>query len=195
MNSININMKKVSFIQRPFLYGAIPTWMPLQLNSVPNYFISQFYCKTKGGIKLNVIGQTYWLANCEYGVLSGSFDKYSSALVSTDWSLPRLCILSFSIIIYNHTGIAININTLHNTRPNLAVSVDAGKHTCPLCLWPRRKSSRGSKQSLLRNMIEDKCLLRNCTPFPIDDDRFGRGTETLNGSKSSSRMYGSLNLQ
>nr|GMD66733.1 hypothetical protein Iba_chr12cCG17850 [Ipomoea batatas] len=37
-------------------------------------------------------------------------------------------------------------------------------------------------------MIEERCRLRNITPFPIDDDLVGRGMDTLNGSKSSSRM-------
>jgi hypothetical protein len=40
--------------------------------------------------------------------------------------------------------------------------------------------------SLSWKSLEDKCLLRNCTPLPMDFDREGRGKDALNGSKSSS---------
>lgn len=53
-------------------------------------------------------------------------------------------------------------------------------------------SSRGSKQSLLRNITEDKWRFKNWTPLPIEDEREGRGTFALKGSKSSSRQKGSL---
>ena len=85
------------------------------------------------------------------------------------------------------------ISTKHKLGPEISRKIPSAvaKLTCPLCRCSRRKSSRGSRQSLLRNKIEDRCLLRNCTPFPIDDERFGRGNKAVNGSKSSSSTYGS----
>ena len=49
--------------------------------------------------------------------------------------------------------------------------------------------------SLSWKSFDDRCLLRNCTPLPMDFDREGRGKDALNGSKSSSRTKLLLGLQ
>uniref|UniRef100_A0A7C8YZ34 Uncharacterized protein n=1 Tax=Opuntia streptacantha TaxID=393608 RepID=A0A7C8YZ34_OPUST len=48
--------------------------------------------------------------------------------------------------------------------------------------------------SLSWNILAERCLLRNSTPFPIDFERVGRGNEAVNGSKSSSNTKFPFNV-
>ena len=49
--------------------------------------------------------------------------------------------------------------------------------------------------SLSWNIFAERCRLRNSTPFPMDLESVGRGTDAVNGSKSSSRTKLPLQLQ
>ena len=48
--------------------------------------------------------------------------------------------------------------------------------------------------SLSWNILAERCLLRNSTPFPIDFERVGRGNDAVKGSKSNSRTKFPLHL-
>jgi hypothetical protein len=123
---------------------------------------------------------------CQLGVLKGAPQLWSGQTEA----FPRSVSYHLASSPAEHTCNAIS--TKHKLGPEVALKISwaVTKLTCPLCRCSRRKSSRGSRQSLFRNKTEDRCLLRNCTPFPIDEDRFGRGINAVNGSKSSSSTYG-----
>lgn len=61
-------------------------------------------------------------------------------------------------------------------------------------MWTSRKSRRGCMLSLSWNILAERCLLRNSTPFPIDFERVGRGNDAVKGSKSNSRTKFPLHL-
>ena len=48
--------------------------------------------------------------------------------------------------------------------------------------------------SLSWNILAERCLLRNSTPFPIDFERVGQGNAAVKGSQSNSRTKFPLHL-
>ncbi len=67
--------------------------------------------------------------------------------------------------------------------------------TSPRYLCVRRNSNIGTMLSGLLKRCDERCLLRNCTPFPIDLGIFSRGNLALKGPKSNSSTNGSTELQ
>jgi len=67
--------------------------------------------------------------------------------------------------------------------------------TSPRYLCVRRNSNIGTMLSGLLKRCDERCLLRNCTPFPIDLGIFSRGNLALKGPKSNSSTNGSTKLQ
>ncbi len=67
--------------------------------------------------------------------------------------------------------------------------------TSPRYLCVRRNSNIGPMLSGLLKRCDERCLLRNCTPFPIDLGIFSRGNLALKGPKSNSSINGSTELQ
>ena len=138
------------------------------------------------------------MANSSYGVVDGSLCKYSSAFKRALRSFWIFGILSLSMRVCQKYMLfsSVDIRDFHQNiwwfaMTLLRVYLNLSKLTWPWYLCTLRKSKRGCMLSASWKSFDDKCRLRNWTPFPIDDGMERRGKDALNGSKSSSRTKGS----